>query len=159
MKNRLWLTGFLGALLLAPLAIGQDIEEEDNDDSCDAAYQQMDLQSRQLKLEQQESELKFQQAMWSLELEKKKIELERERQMCKPPLPPVPPHGCKGGQMHGVFMLLCAVINILLAIWVHKDLRKRNTGSGLWVVITLLSGFFGALVYAVTRLGDSKPGN
>ncbi len=43
-----------------------------------------------------------------------------------------------------------------LAIWVYGDIRKRNAGSGIWIVVTLLAGFFGALLYAIARLGD-KP--
>ena len=51
---------------------------------------------------------------------------------------------------------MSVIINVLLAIWVYKDIRKRNEGSGLWIVITLLAGFFGALLYAIIRLGDLK---
>ena len=47
-------------------------------------------------------------------------------------------------------------IHVLLAVWIAKDIRKRNTGSGIWVVIALLSGLMGGLVYAVVRIGDSK---
>ena len=56
-----------------------------------------------------------------------------------------------------VLLLLVAVVHILMAIWVYADNRKRGAGYGLWIVITLLSGFFGALVYAVIRLGDLAP--
>ena len=38
----------------------------------------------------------------------------------------------------------------------YVDIRSRKAGSGLWVVITLLAGFFGALIYAVVRLGDMQ---
>ena len=36
------------------------------------------------------------------------------------------------------------------------DIRKRNAGSGLWIVLTLFAGLFGAIVYALVRLGDMK---
>jgi len=54
-------------------------------------------------------------------------------------------------------MLLGAlVIHILLAIWVSRDIRQKNSGSGIWVVVTLMAGLMGALVYAVVRLGDAR---
>jgi len=48
----------------------------------------------------------------------------------------------------------CAVVHILAAIWVYKDMRERSAGSGIWIAIALLAGLFGALVYALVRLGD-----
>ena len=67
---------------------------------------------------------------------------------------------CKGRMIgHAVFcfmfMLVMFLIHILLTIWVFMDTRKRNA-SGLWVVITLLSGFMGAFLYALVRIGDKK---
>jgi hypothetical protein len=53
-------------------------------------------------------------------------------------------------------MLVCAVVHILAAIWVFQDIRARGAGSGLWIVIALLAGLLGVLVYAVIRLGDAK---
>ena len=84
-----------------------------------------------------------------------------------------PPDGCKGcprmgvpgghpsphhgkGKACGAIFVVCAVIHILLAMWVYQDIRKRNTGSGLWIVITLLTGLLGALVYAIVRIGDKQ---
>ena len=55
-----------------------------------------------------------------------------------------------------LLMAGAAIIHILLAVWVYQDLRRRNTGSGLWIVITLLAGLCGAAVYALVRLGE-KP--
>jgi hypothetical protein len=31
-----------------------------------------------------------------------------------------------------------------------------NRGSGIWIVIVLLAGLLGALVYAVVRIGDGR---
>jgi hypothetical protein len=56
----------------------------------------------------------------------------------------------------GLLVLVTTVIHTLLAVWVYQDLRRRNTGSGLWIVITLLAGLCGAAVYALVRLGE-KP--
>jgi hypothetical protein len=47
------------------------------------------------------------------------------------------------------------IANILMAVWVYTDNRRRETGYGMWIAITVLVGFFGALVYAVIRLADT----
>lgn len=48
------------------------------------------------------------------------------------------------------------IVHILVSIWVYSDIRKRNSGSGIWVVIALLTGLFGTAVYALVRIGDNK---
>jgi hypothetical protein len=48
------------------------------------------------------------------------------------------------------------VVHILAAVWVYQDIRQRGCGSGLWVVIALLAGLLGTLVYAVVRIGDGE---
>lgn len=55
-----------------------------------------------------------------------------------------------------LLLLGAAIIHILLAVWVYQDLRKRNTGSGIWIVITLLAGLCGAAVYALVRIGEKQ---
>ena len=49
---------------------------------------------------------------------------------------------------------LLAVIHILLATWVFTDIRKRGEGSGLFIVLALLAGIPGTILYALVRLGD-----
>jgi len=41
-----------------------------------------------------------------------------------------------------------------MAIWVYKDVREQENGNSIWIVITLLAGFFGIVPYALIRLGD-----
>ena len=55
-----------------------------------------------------------------------------------------------------LLMVMCVVVHILVAVWVFQDIRTRGTGSGIWIVIALIAGLLGALVYAVVRLGDVK---
>jgi len=55
-----------------------------------------------------------------------------------------------------MFVMICGIIHILMTIWVYQDIRKRNAGSGIWIVVALLTGLLGTLVYAVVRLGDAK---
>jgi len=113
--------------------------------------QQMRLHKMQLELKNHEAELGFQQEMRQLELEKRHIELEQQRIMKEHLGPGMDRH--KPGL--GLFFLACFVVHILVAVWVYKDIRARECGSGIWIAIALLAGLFGALVYAVVRLGDS----
>ena len=55
-----------------------------------------------------------------------------------------------------MLLLLIAVVHILVAVWIYTDIRKLNRGSGLWIVIALLTGLLGTPVYAVVRLGDER---
>ena len=54
-----------------------------------------------------------------------------------------------------LFLLMILIMHIILSIWVYKDTKQRDA-SGLWIIITLLSGFLGAFLYALVRIGDSK---
>ncbi len=53
-------------------------------------------------------------------------------------------------------LIVIAIVHILTVIWVYQDIRKRGVGSGIWIVIALLTGLLGTLVYAVVRLGDTR---
>jgi hypothetical protein len=50
-----------------------------------------------------------------------------------------------------LFGLAILVVNILLLVWVAKDAQARGTSAGAWVVIVLLFGILGLLVYLVAR--------
>jgi len=106
---------------------------------------------REIQLQKQRSELDFQHKTRETQLQKQRFEIQRLKHRDSRPERRVY-HGKKMFK----FVAICLVLNILLAIWVYQDIRERNTGSGMWIVITLLSGFFGVLVYAVVRLGDSR---
>jgi hypothetical protein len=121
-------------IVLVP-AIGASQEEADL--RGDPEYE-MELDRGALELEQQRAEMEFQRQKWELELEEIKLELEKRDD--------------GGGAV--VLLLLCGVVHILLAVWVYQDIRARDAGSGLWVVLVLLAGLLAALVYAVVRLGD-----
>jgi hypothetical protein len=130
--------------LACPVVFAQEAGPED-------VEQQMRLHKMQLELKNHEAELGFQQEMRQLELEKQRIELEQQRGMREHLGPGV--RGHKPGL--GLFFFACFVVHILVAIWVYKDIRARECGSGIWIAIALLAGLFGALVYAVVRLGDN----
>lgn len=54
-------------------------------------------------------------------------------------------------------VILCAIIcNILLAVWIFTDIRKRGEGSGIFIALALVAGIPTAIIYALVRIGDKK---
>jgi hypothetical protein len=109
----------------------------------EAAEFEMEMRQREQELQQREHDLDMKRRMGELELEKRKLGLEHMRRETDNPKP------------HPL-LLLIGVVHILAAVWVYQDIRSRNKGSGLWIVITLLTGLLGVLVYAIVRLGDKE---
>ncbi len=52
--------------------------------------------------------------------------------------------------------MLILLINILLTVWVFKDMHEQKIGRALWVPIVLLTGIFGAILYAIVRNADLR---
>ena len=125
----------LVAMFLPAAVVAQEFEPEE-------AEFQMEMHGRKLELEQRQAEMELKRRMGELELEKHKLGLEQLRKAHKDG-----PHA---------LLLVILVVNILTAIWVYQDIRQRGTGSGIWIVIALLTGLVGTLVYAVVRLGNSE---
>ena len=101
----------------------------------------------ELELEGREIELNFQREMKELELQQRKSEIQGRKY-----------HNWKRGKCPGL-LLLCLIVHILTAVWVYKDIQQRKTGSGIWIVIALITGLLGTLVYAVVRIGDIRQTN
>lgn len=121
---------------------------------------ELQLRERQLDLEARESEMDFERNMHELELQKRRAEIGRIAGTRKPGPEAARPSGqCGPGHKNGcagLFFVVVAAIHVLVTVWVYRDIRQRNAGSGLWIVIALLSGLLGALVYAVVRIGDMR---
>ena len=131
--------GLIAALLLAAPAIAEEHEID-----IEQAMEHMEL-------EHARAEFEFDQEIREVELEERHLELDMmRRQINRPPQRP----GKKEG---GPLLLVCAIVHVLMATWVYADVRRRNSGNGIWIVITLLAGFFGTAVYALIRIGDAKP--
>ncbi len=122
---------------------------------------QLELKKKHMALQQHEAEMGFDQQMREIELQKHRRNLKNKQQHKKHP-------GKAGhdgheemaghdghGEAFPLLAIIC-IVHILVAVWIYQDIRKRNTGSGLWIVIALLTGLLGALVYAVVRLGDNR---
>jgi hypothetical protein len=126
----------LAAMVFTPAAFCQEPGPEDFERQMQMREREMEVQGRQAKME-------MDRRMAELELAKRKMELAQMEKARR--------HG------PGPLLLLGIVaVHILAAVWVNKDIRQRGCGSGLWVLISLLAGLLGTLVYAVVRLGDGE---
>ena len=133
------LLGLITAMMLAVPAIAEETEMD------------FDREMEYLELAQARAEVEFDQEMRHADLAERQLELEMmRRQIDRPQKSP------KKEKEEGMFLLLI-IVHILMAIWVYKDIHRKNNGNGIWIVITLLAGFFGAAVYALIRIGDCKP--
>jgi len=50
-----------------------------------------------------------------------------------------------------IFLLVWYVLSIVLAIWVYRDAKRRGLDATLWLVIVILIGPVGAVIYLVVR--------
>ena len=107
--------------------------------------EQMALHKNALALQAHESELRHEEQLRELELEERRVEIQHRRRRLG---------GGKGGHGGGILLLLLAV-NILVTVWVCKDMREQKIGRALWVPIVLLTGILGAILYALVRLADA----
>jgi hypothetical protein len=80
------------------------------------------------------------------------------------PTPPSTPSTAHDANAHqglvGLIKFCCLVafvFNLLVAIWIFTDIRKRGEGSGLFIVLALLAGVPAAIIYAIVRIGDRRP--
>jgi hypothetical protein len=58
------------------------------------------------------------------------------------------------GNLIGLIMLVWILCNILLAIWIFTDIRRRGEGSGLFIVLALVAGIPAAIIYSLVRISD-----
>ncbi len=148
--KRYVLSMMLATMFVPAFAVAQEEGSEDIEF-------QIEMHERKMELQHREAEMDIERRMQELELEKYKIELELMRR------PKEHPEHFKDNDddddddddLHPLLLLL-AVVHILCAVWVYQDIRRRAGGSGLWIVIALLTGLLGTLVYAVVRLGESQ---
>ncbi len=113
---------------------------------------EMERREREMELQQREAEMAHEREMRELELQERRSHIEREWRE---------PEHAGHHERHdkkdaAPLLLLILVVHILVAVWVYMDIRKLNRGSGIWIVIALLTGLLGTLVYAIVRLGDGR---
>ena len=138
--KQLFLLSFLTMFL--PVAVYPQANSTGAVQREDAARtREIQLREKELDLQQKEAELKFQQQKRELELQSHKLDLENARKPRK-------------NDTMSVLFIIIVVINILCSVWVYQDIQKKSHESGIWIVIALLTGLIGTLVYAVVRIGD-----
>ncbi len=124
--------------LLCPAVIA------DEPDLANDPEYQMELREQELRIQRMEDEAAFERQMNEMDLEARRVEIEHQGE-----------DGDDGG---GILLILIIVVHILVAVWVYQDIAARKCGSGIWVVIALIAGLVGTLVYAVVRIGDRENG-
>ena len=140
MKHYL-LLALLVSLLLPTAAVFAEGEETPD---MERFHQQMEIERMEMEMENDRAELEFEKEMRQLELEAKRRQLAGKAKG----------HHGKGGKCGGM-MAIIMIVHILTAIWVYQDIKKGSEVSGIWIVIALLTGLLGTLVYAVIRLVES----
>jgi hypothetical protein len=72
--------------------------------------------------------------------------------------PPACPAKCckKLAGLLTLCLLVALAFNILVAVWIHTDIRKRGEGSGIFIALAVLAGVPAGIIYALVRLGDRK---
>ncbi len=56
--------------------------------------------------------------------------------------------------MFGIFIvlgLIGCIISIAIAVWVYKDAKKRDMNETVWLLIVLLTGCIGCIIYLIVR--------
>ena len=54
-------------------------------------------------------------------------------------------------------VILYYVVAILLCIWVYRDAESRGMGGALWLIVVLLTGLIGLIIYLVVRKPRGTP--
>ena len=145
MKRYVLMSVLLLSMFACPAVLSQEFEPEDMEI-------QMEMKEREMELQRLDAKLGMEREMQNLELEQRRIELERAREQDFDD----DDDDDEGGGVVCLLLLICVIVRILLAVWVYMDISQLKHGSGIWIIIVLLAGLLGALVYAVVRLGDSR---
>ncbi len=50
-----------------------------------------------------------------------------------------------------LYMAVWLIIAVALCVWMYKDAKSRGMSAGLWLVVGLVLGIIGLIVYLVVR--------
>ena len=142
MKHIVW----TAVLVMMVVATGVSAREAAKGDEDAPTVDQLERHERALELQAREAELVHAQKLREMELQQREAEMERERHG----------RGKSHGKHRGGLLVLILLIHILLTVWVFKDMHEQKIGRALWVPIVLLTGIFGALLYAIVRNADLR---
>jgi len=59
--------------------------------------------------------------------------------------------------MYGTICLIPVIywiVAILLCVWVYRDAESRGMNGALWLIIVLITGILGFIIYVVVRGGE-----
>ena len=61
--------------------------------------------------------------------------------------------GLLGGLLivYVVVVIVFCLIGLGLAIWVYKDAKKRDMNAAVWLLIVLVTGCIGCIIYLIVR--------
>jgi len=138
---------FTVMVAMSPFAVWAQADQKGIEDQAE----RIELKKQQLDLDKRWADLQFQKEMQKIQIEKARSQIGPDQRQ---PM---------GFPRHHppclmLMMAMCGLVHILLSIWTFQDIRRRNSGSGIWIVVVLLTGFFGTLLYALVRLGDIRAG-
>jgi heme/copper-type cytochrome/quinol oxidase subunit 2 len=51
-------------------------------------------------------------------------------------------------------MLLWFIVWIIIAIWVYKDAESRGMNGALWLIVVIILGIIGLIIYLLVRAGE-----
>lgn len=61
----------------------------------------------------------------------------------------------------GIMMIACVaiwfIIAILIAVWVYRDAQSRGMSGALWLIIVIIAGLLGLIIYIVVRKPKATP--
>jgi heme/copper-type cytochrome/quinol oxidase subunit 2 len=55
------------------------------------------------------------------------------------------------GGLFCLIPLVWFIIGILLCIWVYRDAERRGMNGVLWLIIVLIAGIIGLIIYLIVR--------
>jgi hypothetical protein len=111
------------------------------------ALEEMEHREREMEFAARKADLDHEQKLRELEIKAREVEIDRMRD---------DDSADRDGNGGGVLVLLIVLTNILLTVWVFKDMNEQKIGRALWVPIVLLAGVFGAILYAIVRNADTR---
>ena len=50
-----------------------------------------------------------------------------------------------------VIGVIWCIVSIALCVWVYRDAERREMGGALWLIIVLLTGCIGCIIYLIVR--------
>jgi hypothetical protein len=62
-----------------------------------------------------------------------------------------------GGILCGGFWIAWFIVWLLVAIWVYKDAESRGASGVLWLIVVILLGLIGLIIYLVVRPSQPLP--